>query len=160
MTEDFRRLAIQTLGDEWINNLPRVPVGKEELKDTIKRQQERDEEDILKVLASLESESAEIITRLSLTREIVTAGLAALQSDHAARVNLLSVLGGARFKYVLHGALVPTRCPNKRNGRRCDREDSYLHLLQCYSLSTEERPGIAAIDFLIKLAKTRYRPHM
>ena len=86
-------------------------------------------------------------------REEVAAALAVLQSDHAAQVNLLSILGGARFKYAIHGVLVPTRCPNKKYGRQCNREDSYEHLLRCYALSTEERPGIAAVDFLVTLAK-------
>ena len=86
---------------------------------------------------TLDSESAEVITRLSLTREIVAAALAALEQDLAAQVNLLSILGGTRFKYALHGVLVPTKCPNKRYGRRCNQEDTYEHLLNCYSLSTE-----------------------
>ena len=153
VTEDFRRLAIHKLGDGWIQGLPRVPVGKEELKDMLKKQQKADETDILRMLATMESESAEIITRLSLTREVVAAALAVLQSDHAAQVNLLSILGGTRFKYAIHGVLVPTRCPNKRYGRQCDQEDSYEHLLRCYALSTEERPGVAAVDFLVTMAK-------
>ena len=146
-------MAIQPLGAQWINSLPGIPVGKDELKEVLKKQQKEDEANVLRTLTTVDSESAEIITRLELTREIVGAVLAALQSDHAAQVNLLSVLGGTRFKYAIHGVLVPTKCPNRRYGRRCDREDSYLHLLQCYSLSTEERPGVAAIDFLIKLAR-------
>ena len=146
-------MALGRLSESWVKDLPGTPVGKDELKSTIRTQQGADEGEVFRILTALESESAEIITRLSLTREIIQTALAELQQDHAAQVNLLSILGGTRFKYAIHGVLVPTKCPNRRYGRQCLKEDSYEHLLQCYSLATMERPGIAAVDFLVLMAK-------
>ena len=76
-----------------------------------------------------------------------------LRRERAAQVTLISILGGARFKYHFHGALVPTSCPRMRGGNRCGAEDSYEHLLRCYGLRRRERVGADALDFLVLMAR-------
>ena len=147
MSDNFRVMALSTLSGAWAKKLPGIPMSRNELKQALKVQQETDELTVLRLLETLDSESATVLLRLDLTRDIIAAALAQLQHDHPAQVNLLSILGGSRFKYAIHGVLVPTRCPNILFGRPCNKEDSYLHLLECYSLQTEERPGVAAIKF-------------
>ena len=136
-----------------MEDLSRIPVGGNELQNAVRTQQEAGEIAVLQLLETLESELAEMHTRLCWAREVIAVALAGLQRDHAAQVNLLSILGGTRFKYGLHGMLVPTRCPHWICGRPCSKEDSYLHLLQCYSLSTGELPEAAAADFLMLMAR-------
>lgn len=154
VAEEFRVLALPTLGEGWVDTLPRVPLSKQELKVLVRQQYEADELLVLRELAVLGSESARIITSLELTREIVQVTMTLLRHRRDAQVTLASVLGGTRFKHAIHGVLVPTRCPHSRYGAVCGREDSFEHLLDCYNLRSQLRKGVEAIDFLVKLAKT------
>ena len=84
VTDDSRRLALGRLGEAWIKSLPGIPMGKDELKSIIKKRQEEDEIETLKILVTLESESAEILTRLSLTRDIVQHYCSMIITAHSA----------------------------------------------------------------------------
>ena len=155
--EEFRLYALPTLGDNWINTLPRAPLTKTEVKDVLREQLERDEILVLRQLAPLDSVSANIIIRLELTRELVRAALTMLQEERPAQVTLTKILSGARFKYLLDGVLVPTRCPNKYRGTDCGLEDSFDHLLSCYKLRSRIKKGAQVIGFLLLMAR-RARP--
>ena len=107
----------------------------------------------IKQLGELESVSALIVLRLQLTREIITEALSRLRMNHAAQVNLLSIICRTRFKYYQKGFLLPTRCPNRRGGRQCDTMDTFSHLARCYNLVRHEAKGYRAIKFLTILGK-------
>ena len=151
--EEFRQIALPILGDDWHRTLPRVPLTKEELKEVVRRQWERDEILALRQLAELGSFSAGIITHLELTREIIHSAMSMLSRDRAAQVTLLSILGATRFKTFFHGVLVPTRCPHVLGGEVCGTEDSYEHLLRCHGLRIHERKGADSLDFLVMMAR-------
>ena len=135
-----------------------MPLTKDELKGVIREQWERDEYNTLRQLSEAFSVSADVITRLELTREIVQMAMARLRRKRAAQETLMSILGATRFKTFFHGVLVPTRCPNYRRGRLCGAEDSYEHLTWCYKLREMERKGIESLDFLVVMAKRAIPP--
>ena len=151
--EEFRTMALPTLGPGWMESLPRIPLSKEETKDMIRHRHEEDELFVLRELSVLGSESAKIIIELELTREIVAAAMATLKYKRALQVTLASVLGATRFKRAFHGVLVPTRCPHFRHGVLCGREDSFAHLLDCYNLRGRMKRGVESVDFLVEMAK-------
>ena len=134
VAEDFRAIALPVLGAGWSKSLPGIPLTKEELKQLIDTRHQRDEWTAMRLLHSLDSESASIIIGLGLDREIISMSLAELQAKHLAQINLLRILRGTRFKYYKYGVLAPTLCPNTFYGRQCGKEDSLSHMLRCYSL--------------------------
>ena len=79
--EEFRPYALPELGANWTQTLPRVPLNKDELKTVLTRQLERDEMLVIRQLSVLDSLSAGIIVQLDLTRDIVKAALAMLQTN-------------------------------------------------------------------------------
>ena len=157
MAEEFRSIAMPKLGLKWQETLPGIPSTRDEVKSIILRRHRQDELIVFRLLSSLDSESAVIITRWRLTRDIISAALAELQRTHKAQINLLSIICGTRFKYYKFGMLVPTKCPHERYGVICGREDGIEHLLKCYSITERERNEIETVDFLVDLA-LRTRP--
>ena len=129
-----------------------IPLTMEEVTTAVMKQYERDELQALQLLESLNSESAEIITKLSLTREAIKLALMVLKDNHKAQINLMNIICGTRFKYHFHGVLVPTRCPNKYHGRKCNETDSLEHLLRCYGLQKIDREGPMIVEFLTIMA--------
>ena len=107
---------------------------------------------ILRVLATLKSESTSTIVNLEISREMIRAALAELRENHRAQINLLNILSGTRFKYPFQGILVPTCCQNVVRGVECGGEDSFEHILSCYSLEIPEERGPKCIDFLVSMA--------
>ena len=153
-TEDFRKFAMPELGGGWIETLPLIPITKEETKLLIKEQQDKDEHTAMRMLGELHSESAGIILRLGLTREIIQEALSKLRMKHSAQVNLLSIVCGTRYKYYHQGLLLPTQCPNKHNRvRTCGITDTFDHMLNCYSLRSHLKTGPEAVGFLVMMAK-------
>ena len=151
--EEFRTMALPTLGDGWAETLPRIPLSKEETKEMIRHKHEEDGLFILRELAVLGSESAKIIVELQLTREIVAAATTGLQGKREHQVTLISILGATRFKRAYHGVLAPTRCPHFRHGVLCVREDSFSHHIDCYNLRGGLKKGVESIDFLVRMAR-------
>ena len=108
----------------------------------------------MRMLGELHSESAGIMLRLKLTREIIQEALSRLRFKHAEQVNLLSIICGTRYKYYYQDTLLPTQCPNRHNRvRECGVSDSFNHMLQCYALDRNLRAGMEATDFLVMMAK-------
>ena len=153
MADDFRTLAMPILGQGWAQQLPLIPHTKEEINTAIHKQYEQDELKAIQLLETTGSESANVITKLQLTREIVITALSALRDAHEEQVNLVSILSGARFKHHFHGVLVPTCCPNVYYGRRCNKEDNFEHLLDCYKLRERLKTGPEAVNFLVTMAQ-------
>ena len=48
---------------------------------------------------------------------------------------------------------MPTCCQNIARGVECGKEDSFEHMLFCYSLEIPEGRGPNCIDFLVKMAE-------
>ena len=113
---------------------------------------------VLRQLSSLGSVSAEIITRLELTRELVRIAYTILKEERRAQVTLAKILSGTRFKYYLNGVLVPTRCPNKFGRGECNQCDSFDHLLRCYGLRKKFKKGADSVKFLILMARRAIPP--
>ena len=153
-SEEFRSIVLSKVGLEWSKGLPVVPLTKSEVKSLVQERHNKDEIVALRILATLESESTAIIVKLGLTREMVKAALAGLQTSHSDQINLLRVLCGTRYKYPYLGILLPTQCPNTRNGRECNEEDSFDHMVSCYKLQVPPSGDPGNIDFLIGMAKS------
>ena len=130
MFEEFRRIALPTLGATWSSTLPRIPLAKEELKEMVRAKWEADEILALRQLSQLDSVSARIITDLELARRIVRMAMSVLREGRGAQVTLLSILGATRFKTFFRGVLVLTRCPHAWGRVACGFENSYGHLLE------------------------------
>ena len=158
VVEDFRSVALPILGTNWSRTLPRIPLTKEEIKILVNKRHQNDEMIALKLLRTLDSESAGVITGFDLTREKIQMSLASLQLRHAAQINLLRILCSTRYKYYKFGVLVPTERPNTYYGRKCGKEDSLSHMLHCYSLNKLIRTGPDIVDFLIIMAKRTAPP--
>ena len=106
LTGGFRALALPSLGLSWCSHLPCVPHPKEELKDILVRQWEAGELLSFRAQHHLIQNS---LGRFELTWERVKAALSILSGRHPARMNLLSIISGTRFKNLLLGLLGPTR---------------------------------------------------
>lgn len=130
VSEAVRHYALRTLGKGWRRTLPRVPVPKEELRQQLGAQLERNELLTLRQFSTLGSESAEIIAGLEPTRELVRTALSILRVRRPAQVALITKLCGARFKHYVHGVLVLTRCARDRLGGRCGKPGFFDHLLR------------------------------
>ena len=141
-------MVIQGKEAQWADALPRDPLTKEELELLLKRRFEQDEYTTLRQLAMLGSRSASIITGLELTRSVVKEALQKLCPDRAAQITLMSILGATRFRAYAGGRPLPTRCGNCKV-----REDSFTHLLHCYSLVSLYKKGAQSVDILVTLAK-------
>ena len=157
MAEDFRAYAAQPLGEDWKKTLPLVPLAEEEVMDLVLSCQRQNEAAVLRQLAELESMSAGIIRRLELTREIVKEAFAQLKHEHAAQINLTSILCGTRCKYRYQGLLIPTQRPDRFWGSWCGRLDAFNHMLSCYALKRYEATGLDAIEFLVRMARKTLR---
>ena len=148
VAEEFRGAAEGELGETWRTLLPRVPLTKIEVKHLLKTRMEVDELRTLRRLAALGSQSAGILTRLEITREMVQEVLRRLRADRAAQVTLATVLAGTRFRVIGATGLVPAGC-----GKCHVMEDSFDHLLACYKLEDLYATGERAVEFLTVLAK-------
>ena len=113
----------------------------------LKAQLDKDELAIIEKLASMGSESGEIITRLRLCKEIVTETMLNLSQNRRAQENLASILAATRYKFYYKGELYPVECP-----KGCGQADSYSHMLQCYDLEEKEQTGTNATEFLVEMA--------
>ena len=151
-SEELRSVLLSTMRMDWGKTLPVIPPTKEEVKDLIKNKQNRDELMVIRILATLSSESTNTITNLEISREMVKTALAGLRDNHKAQINLLNILSGTRFKYPFHGVLVPTCCQNIVGERECGAEDSFEHMMQCYSICVPTKKGPEYIDFMVNLA--------
>ena len=157
MVEDFRAYAAQPLGEDWRKTLPLAPLTREEGKDLVPSCQRQDEVTVLRQLTELESVSAGIISRLELTRDIVKEAFAQVKREHAAQINLTSILCGTRYKYRYQGLLVPTQRRNGFWGSWYGRLDAFNHTLSCYALKRYEATGLDAIEFLVRMARKTLR---
>ena len=151
--EEFRLYALPQMGEHWAKTLPRVPLTREEVKTRLQAQLERDEKLVLRQLKDLGSESASIIIRLDLSRELIQAAMSILREDRPAQITLMTILGGTRFKYAYQGLLIPTSCPRMRGGERCNQQDSFDHLIFCYALQTQLKTGLESVPFLVTMAR-------
>ena len=97
--------------------------------------------------------SAGIIPRLELTREIINEAWSKPRLKHQMQVNLLCILCGTRFQFYYKGTLLPTWCPNKHHEQVCGQTGTFEHMLQCYNQRQHVRTGPAAIDVLVLMAK-------
>ena len=120
----------------------------------------KDELVILKILATLESESTAILTNLEISREMVKAALSELRESHPEQISLLNILNGTRFKYPYQGILLPTKCQNSTEGGECGREDSFEHMLTCYGLQRPPKGSPENIDFLVSMARGTMFPRL
>ena len=151
-SEELRSVLLSTLKMDWGITLPVAPLTKEEVRDLVRNRHNRDELAVLRILATLSSESTNTITNLDISREMVKAALAGLRDNHKAQINLLNTLSGTRFKYPFQGILVPTCCRNIRGGRECGAEDSFERMIRCYSICMPTEKGPEYIDFVTDLA--------
>ena len=149
VAEHFRRAIVPQYIDEWNLTLPRLPCTTNELKEATSNRHQQDEQTILTHLAALGSVSAQIITKLQLTRGVVVEALQHLQNERRAQCNLLMILSAARYKMLTKDGLSDTVCPLTR----CNERDTFEHMLQCYDLTTKVERGEAAVNFLIAMAR-------
>ena len=133
----------------WRDELPMLPLVKQEVREMVINRQQQDELIALKRLAQLGSVSASIITYLKLTREIVVEALASLEDDRAAQTNLTDILGATRYRFYTGGRLVHVKCPQKY----CYRTDTFLHMIMCYGLGAAVCKGAQAVPFLVRMAR-------
>ena len=149
-SEDCRNRALRGLNEEWRNNLPCIPLTKEELKVIVNKQYELK---AIQLFESICSDSAGVLRLLKLAKEMIIVALSALRDKRKEQVNVLNLLSGARFEFHFHGVLAPTCCKQRRYSRTCKKEDTYEHLLQCYSLTEKLAAGPDMVNFLVNMAK-------
>ena len=152
MVEEVRSVLLSTVRMDWGDSLPVVPLTRDEVKELIRTKHEKDEKVIMRILSTLSSESTSTTVDLGISREFIKAALAGLRENHIAQTNLLNILAGTRFKYPFQGILVPTCCQHMVEGGECGKEDSFEHMVSCYSLVIPEGRGPECIEFLINMA--------
>ena len=104
---------------------------------------------MLRRLLNVGSESADIATRLDLTRGVVRAAMDFLRNGRKVQVNLAGVRTATRLKTLTAGGVVPTKCPKKL----CVTPDSFRHVLECYNLGQGTARGSAAAPLLVIMAR-------
>ena len=149
----FRALALSQLTQKWRESLPAVPLTVNETKKLVMGQVGQGGKVAFDLLRDLDSESATLIRKLNITREVMREALSELRGVHAEQINLLRIACGARFKFFFQGILTPTCSPNAYWGRPCGAEDSFEHLLKCYSFRGMDSAGPELLTFLITLAR-------
>ena len=93
------------------------------------------------------------MTSLKAERPFVKEAFRRLRGRHAAQVTLATILCGTRFKYSYQSLLLPTECPNRRQGKRmCGREDFFAHLLRRHRLERHWGTGVDSIELMVKMA--------
>ena len=149
------------LGPARVRGLPGIPIARSAIRLTSKSHQEPDEVDVLRMLETLASESAGAIVRLELTRAVIAVASAELRWDNPAQGTLLSILGGTRYRYAIHGVLVPTRCPTRRmeeNATKKTPSSTYSRSMRS-SLRYERAPMQLAFWFSWLLNRLSGFPH-
>ena len=154
LAEYFRAVIVPQQSGDWIQNLPRIPITTEELKQLLAKQQEKDELAILRELAEAGSVSGSTATRLELTREVVKEVYNALRDDREDQQNLTEILSATRFKMHYAGKMCHVKCPK----RYCFSRDSFQHMLECYGFLDRLCTGPEAVSFLAELAEKTRRP--
>ena len=109
----------------------------------------KDEQQVLTQLMALGSQSAAIICKLQLTREVVAEAIQALRDERRAQSNLLDILSAGRYKTLTKQGLMDTHCPLQA----CQQRDSFEHMIRCYDLEKGRKQGAEAVGFLIKMAR-------
>ena len=149
IAEHFRTAAATRYMGNWKEKLPCLPCTTGEIKDILLTQFSQDEQTVLTKLAELGSQSAQIITKLQLTREIIKEAPRELRDERRAQNNLLQVLSAARYKMLSLEGLQDTVCPLQA----CNSQDTFKHMLLCYDLSDPVQVGAASVTFLTKMAR-------
>ena len=129
--------------------LPRVPLATNELKEALLQRENRDEQEALSRLAENGSTSAQIITSLGLTRELVREAFAALRGKRKQQVSLARILGAARFRVLTQSRMYHVKCPKTY----CFERDSFQHMVQFYGVQEHVGPGADVVPFLVKMAR-------
>ena len=93
--------------------------------------------------------SAQIVTRLQLTRGVAQEALVLLRDERKVQCNLLEILRAVRYKTLTKEGLSDTRCPLIA----CRGRDSFPHMLKCYDLESSLETGAASAQFLVRMAK-------
>ena len=149
VAEHFREAIFLRQSPTWRRQLPGIPCTTEELKELLSQNYQKDEQAVLSQLADLGSVSAQIITRLRLTRGVVKEALAALRNERKVQCNLLAILGATRYKMITKEGICDTCCPLQA----CRARDTFEHMLECYGLIEHIEEGEASITFLLKMAR-------
>ena len=160
VAEHSRRAILLCKPPEWRTSLPAIPCATGELKDFASKQFLRDGQAAIGQLADPGSVSAQIVSRLRLTRNVVIEALAEcgsaasgvnlrpglsremikqtvprLRHGRPLRTILRSIACATRFKFSENAVLLPTV---GRNGN-CGRVDSFQHLLGCTGMRVPPR---------------------
>ena len=154
MAEHFRSVVIPQQGETWREELPRVPLTMNELKEVLCEREGRDERAAIKELARKGSSSAEIIEYLGLTRELVREAFVTLRGVRQLQVGLANILGATRFKVLTQGRVYHVKCPKTF----CFEKDSFQHMLKCYGLTEHIAVGAEVVPFLVKMARITMIP--
>ena len=149
VAEHFRTAVLPNQSGNWRNHLPILPCTAGELKEVLENQYRQDEMKVLTQLAQLGSTSAQIITSLELTRDIVEEALHELRGERRAQCNLLDILSAARYKTITNEGLMDTHCPLQA----CRARDSFAHMLGCYDLIPHLEKGPSSTSFLLRMAR-------
>ena len=149
MAEHYRMAVLGVQTEAWKQTLPILPYTTEELKTMIENGYKRDEHRVLTQLVALGSQSAAIICRLQLTREVVVEAVQALRDERRAQSNLLDILSASRYKTLAKQGLMDTHCPLQA----CQQRDSFEHMIQRYDLESERKQGTEAAGFLVRMAR-------
>ena len=152
--EYFRTCVIPQQPPDWKKRIPLLPWTTADLKHRLREQHERDELQALKFLAELGSASASIITYLDITRATIKEAFSVLQDERESQTNLASVLGATRFQTLRQGKLYPTTCPQPR----CYKQDTFLHMLECFKLTETLQNKQDRVSILLCIARRTRRP--
>ena len=150
LAEHFRTAALPQQGVRRAENLPRLPLTTEELKEPLTEKEQADELAALTQLALMGSTSAEILAYLQVARPVIKEAFPQLCHERQLQTNLAGVLCATRFKILVNGRVYHAKCPKTLRYS----EDSFGRLLECHSLQQEVFFGSEAAPFLVKMART------
>ena len=145
----FRTVLPGQTGD-WILRQSRLPLTTAEVKERVMQRYERDEQQVLRLLATEgQSVSGGIFLKLNLTRTVIRGVMEALKDSRAIQSTFSSIVCATRFKYFFEDVLLPTEC------QYCGGVDSLEHLIECVSIGAvpESCEEVVLVEYLAELAR-------
>ena len=118
-------------------NLPVFWCTQTEVKALLKKQQEGDEQAVIRTLATLEpqpSMSCSIYTEWNLNRERVRRSLRRLSYDRMLQVTFGGIISATRFKILEGKNIGDVKCP------KCGKLDRWEHCKECYQIQIPNDP--------------------
>ena len=162
--------AIKELSTKWVKERQRIkptpkrelrpiPLSQTEVKELLKKKQDKDEAETIKHLAmddGIQSVASSIYRSWDLNRKTIKDCHIAMSHDRQLQVTFNNIVAATRFKTFEGQKLVRARCQK----RGCGSVDSWEHFLQCYEVPDISRmKGQEKVKRIVEICEKAKEPN-